>query len=76
MALTRDKNYESIKILKGIFPEENFDSKSETIKLIIETLNVINNLLKNVNSKYFTDIYEKYKRPEILGDSINYFLKE
>ena len=76
MALTRDKNYESIKILKGIFPEENFDSKSETIKLIIETLNVINNLLKNVNSKYFTDIYEKYKRPEVLGDSINYFLKE
>ena len=41
-----------------------------------EICEVINILLKNVNSIYFTEIYEKYKRPEILGDSINYFLKE
>ena len=76
MSLTRDKNYNAINILKGIFPEENYDSNSETIKLMFGICNEINNLLKNVNSSYFTEIYEKYKRPEILGDSINYFLKE
>ena len=37
---------------------------------------VINDLLHNLNSEYFVDIYEKYLSPEFLGDSINYFLKE
>ena len=46
------------------------------MKLMNDISNVINHLLKNLNSDYFTEIYEKYKRPEILGDSINYFLKE
>ena len=76
MNLTRGNNYESIEILKGIFPGEDLKTKGKNMKLMNDISNVINHLLKNLNSDYFTDIYEKYKRPEILGDSINYFLKE
>ena len=76
MNLTRGNNYESIEILKGIFPGEDLETKGKNMKLMNDISNVINHLLKNLNSDYFTDIYEKYKRPEILGDSINYFLKE
>ena len=76
MNLTRGNNFESIEILKGIFPGEDLETKGKNIKLMNDISNVINHLLKNLNSHYFTDIYEKYKRPEVLGDSINYFLKE
>ena len=76
MNLTRGNNFESIEILKGIFPGEDLETKGKNIKLMNNISNVINHLLKNLNSHYFTDIYEKYKRPEVLGDSINYFLKE
>ena len=76
MNLTRGNNYESIEILKGIFPGEDLETNGKNMKLMNDISNVINHLLKNLNSDYFTDIYEKYKRPEILGDSINYFLKE
>ena len=76
MNLTRGNNYESIEILKGIFPGEDWETNGKNMKLMNDISNVINHLLKNLNSDYFTDIYEKYKRPEILGDSINYFLKE
>lgn len=76
MNLTRGNNYESIEILKGIFPGEDLETNGKNMKLMNDISNVINHLLKNLNSDYFTDIYEKYKRPEILGDSIYYFLKE
>ena len=76
MNLTRGNNYESIEILKGISPGEDLETNGKNMKLMNDISNVINHLLKNLNSDYFTDIYEKYKRPEILGDSINYFLKE
>ena len=76
MNLTRGNNYESIEILKGIFPGEDLETNGKNMKLMNDISNVINHLLKNLNSDYFTEIYEKYKRPEILGDSINYFLKE
>ena len=76
MNLTRGNNYGSIEILKGIFPGEDLETNGKNMKLMNDISNVINHLLKNLNSDYFTDIYEKYKRPEILGDSINYFLKE
>ena len=76
MSLTREKNYDTIKILKDIFPEEKLEINYEKIKIMNDISNVINSLLNNLNSKYFVDIFEKYKRPEILGDSINFFLNE
>ena len=76
MSLTREKNYDTIKILKDIFPEEKLETNYEKIKIMNDISNVINSLLNNLNSKYFVDIFEKYKRPEILGDSINFFLNE
>ena len=75
MNLTRGKEYDSIKVLKGIFPEGNFNN-NDNIILMKEISNFINNLLQNLKCEYFKDIYEKYSRPEILGESINYFLKE
>ena len=74
--LTRGRNYDSIEVLKAIFPAENFEENSETIHIMKKTSVIINDLLQNLNSGYFVDIYEKYIRPEILGESINYFLNE
>lgn len=73
--LTRGKSFDSLAVLKSIFPEENFESNSKTISLIKTTSIAINELLHNLNSDYFIDIYEKYRHPEILGESIDYFLK-
>lgn len=72
--LTRGKSFDSLAVLKSIFPEENFESNSKTISLIKTTSIAINELLHNLNSDYFIDIYEKYRHPEILGESIDYFL--
>ena len=72
--LTRGKNYDSIRILKSIFPQENYETNSKTFCLIKDISIAINDLLHNLNSEYFVDIYEKYRHPEILGESINYFL--
>ena len=74
--LTRGRTFDSIDILKKIFPEQNFEQNSDTINLMKNTSTSINELLHNLNSGYFIDIYEKYLNPEFLGDSINYFLKE
>ena len=74
--LTRGRNFDSINILKAIFPEQNFKSDSDTINIMKKTSTIINELLRNLNSGYFVDIYEKYLSPELLGDSINYFIKE
>ena len=74
--LTRGRNFEAIDILKAIFPKQNFAPNSDTINIMKNTSIVINDLLHNLNSGYFVDIYEKYLSPEFLGDSINYFLKE
>ena len=74
--LTRGRNFDSIDILKAIFPEQNFKSDSDTIDIMKKTSTIINELLRNLNSGYFVDIYEKYLSPEFLGDSIKYFIKE
>ena len=74
--LTRGRTFDSIDILKKIFPEQNFEQNSDTINLMKNISTSINELLHNLNSGYFIDIYEKYLSPEFLGDSINYFLKE
>ena len=74
--LTRGRNFDAIDILKAIFPKQNFAPNSDTINIMKNTSIVINDLLHNLNSGYFVDIYEKYLSPEFLGDSINYFLKE
>ena len=74
--LTRGRNFDSIEILKAIFPRENYEVNSETIHIMKNISVVINDLLHNLNSEYFIDIYEKYIHPEILGESINYFLNE
>ncbi len=74
--LTRGTNFDAIDILKAIFPKQNFAPNSDTINIMKNTSIVINDLLHNLNSGYFVDIYEKYLSPEFLGDSINYFLKE
>ena len=74
--LTRGKNYDSISVLKSIFPEEDFQANSNNIIMMKNASIIINDLLHNLNSEYFVDIYENYRRPEILGDSINYFLNE
>ena len=74
--LTRGRNFDSINILKAIFPEQNFKPDSDTINIMKKTSTIINELLRNLNSGYFVDIYEKYLSPELLGDSINYFIKE
>ena len=74
--LTRGRNFDSINILKAIFPEQNFKPDSDIINIMKKTSTIINELLRNLNSGYFVDIYEKYLSPELLGDSINYFIKE
>ena len=74
--LTRGRNFDSIDILKAIFPEQNFKPDSDTIDIMKKTSTIINELLRNLNSGYFVDIYEKYLSPEFLGDSIKYFIKE
>ena len=74
--LTRGRNFDSINILKAIFPEQNFKPDSDTINIMKKTSTIINELLRNLNSGYFVDIYEKYLSPEFLGDSIKYFIKE
>ena len=47
---------------------------SENVNLIQKALIVIDELLHNLNADYFIDIYQKYSQPDILGNSINYFL--
>ena len=72
--LTKRLKGEPLDILKKIFPEENFEFTSETVALIQKASFVIDELLHNLNSDYFIDIYKKYSQPEMLGSSINYFL--
>jgi hypothetical protein len=72
--LTKRLKGEPLDILKKIFPEENFEFSSETVALIQKASFVIDELLHNLNSDYFIDIYKKYSQPEMLGSSINYFL--
>ena len=74
VTLTERKNYNPLKVLKSIFPEDNFDMDSDNVKLIQKALIVIDELLHNLDADYFIDIYQKYSQPDILGNSINYFL--
>jgi hypothetical protein len=72
--LTKRLKDEPLDILKKIFPKENFEFNSETVALIQKASFVIDELLHNLNSDYFINIYQKYSQPEMLGSSINYFL--
>ena len=74
ISLTKRINDEPLNILKNIFHDENYELNSETIFLIQKASFVIDELLQNLNSDYFEEIYKKYSQPEILGDSVNYFL--
>ena len=76
MTLTRGNNYDSFDKLKNIFPKENLEQFNENIDLIRKISFVMDELLHNLKSEYFTDIYEKYSQPNLLGNSINYFLNK
>ena len=75
ITLTEKPNCDPLKLLKNLFPEESFEINNEKFKEIQNCSNVIESLLQNLNAEFFKDIYEYYRRPEILGNSINYFLR-
>lgn len=68
-------NCEVIESTKKIFyliklnPNDNIVNSFEKCFLIIDEL------LKNIDSDLLKNIYDKYSKPEMLGTSINYFLK-
>ena len=72
--LTRDKNYKPLEVLKEIFPKDHLKFDSENSESFLKASNVIDELLHNLTSDYFKDIYQKYSQPNALGNSINYFL--
>ena len=72
--LTKGKDFNPFEPLKKIFPQMILNQ--ENIDLISKLSNSINLLLNNINSVYFKDIYQKYSQPEILGNSINYFINK
>ena len=72
--LTKGINSEPLELLKKVFTEEELSLDSETINIIQNASKVIDELLHNLNADYFRDIYQKYSQPDILGNSINYFL--
>ena len=72
--LTKRISGEPLEILKNIFSEEKLSLDKENINLIQNASIVIDELLHNLNADYFRDIYQKYSQPDILGNSINYFL--
>lgn len=75
ITITEKPNCDPLKLLKNLFPEESFEINNEKFKEIQNCSNVIESLLQNLNAEFFKDIYEYYRRPEILGNSINYFLR-
>ena len=72
--LTKGINSEPLELLKKVFTEEELRLDNENINLIQNASKVIDELLHNLNADYFRDIYQKYSQPDILGNSINYFL--
>jgi hypothetical protein len=72
--LTKRINEKPFNILKRLFPNQNFGSSDENVLFIQKISNTIDELLHNLKGEIFVDIYQKYSQPEILGNSINYFL--
>ena len=72
--LAKRINEEPFIILKRLFPNQNFGPNDENILFIQKISNSIDELLHNLNDEIFVDIYQKYSQPEILGNSINYFV--
>jgi len=72
--LTKRINEEPFNILKRLFPNQNFGANDENILVIQRISNSIDELLHNLKDEIFVDIYQKYSQPEILGNSINYFV--
>ena len=74
VSLTRDKKYKPLEVLKEIFPKNNLQFDNENSEYFLKASNCIDELLHNLTSDYFKEIYQKYSQPNILGNSINYFL--
>ena len=72
--LTKRINEEPFNILKRLFPNQNFGANDENVLFIQKISNSIDELLHNLKDEIFVDIYQKYSQPEILGNSINYFV--
>ena len=72
--LTKRINEEPFNILKRLFPNQNFGPNDENVLNIQKISKSIDELLHNLKDEIFADIYQKYSQPEILGNSINYFV--
>lgn len=74
ITLTKRIKEEPFNILKRFFPNQNFGQNDENSLFIQKISKSIDELLHNLKDEIFVDIYQKYSQPEILGNSINYFV--
>ena len=74
ITLTKRIKEEPFNILKRLFPNQNFGPNDENVFCIQKISKSIDELLHNLKDEIFVDIYQKYSQPEILGNSINYFV--
>lgn len=74
ITLTKRIKEEPFNILKRFFPNQNFGQNDENSLFIQKISKSIDELLHNLKGEIFVDIYQKYSQPEILGNSINYFV--
>ena len=74
ITLTKRIKEEPLNILKRFFPNQNFGQNDENCLFIQKISKSIDELLHNLKGEIFVDIYQKYSQPEILGNSINYFV--
>ena len=74
ITLTKRIKEEPLNILKRFFPNQNFGQNDENSLFIQKISKSIDELLHNLKGEIFVDIYQKYSQPEILGNSINYFV--
>ena len=74
ITLTKRIKEEPLNILKRFFPNQNFGQNDENCLFIQKISKSIDELLHNLKDEIFVDIFQKYSQPEILGNSINYFV--
>lgn len=74
ITLTKRIKEEPFNILKRFFPNQNFGQNDENSLFIQKISKSIDELLHNLKDEIFVDIFQKYSQPEILGNSINYFV--
>ena len=74
ITLTKRIKEEPFNILKRFFPNQNFGQNDENCLFIQKISKSIDELLHNLKDEIFVDIFQKYSQPEILGNSINYFV--